>query len=247
MVYELKICGFGFDEIAKKMNVSEKEAEEMCRESGKRKFEELPIRTKNLFKRKGVESVEKLDKKLTSFSGLNAYMIGEGIKKTIEDLVGYEIEKVFIDLGVNNSDIEKKIALFNSRSKQKISYSDLDIESGWYWRKSDKKAKKRSNDIIELKPCPFCGVVPELLGRERIDYVQPITNEIKDSTNNGWSKESIKEYWVQPRCVPSCIYVKIHSRAFGDVGGIRYTSRDAAAKAWNKRRSIKKNTGKTQK
>ena len=76
----------------------------------------------------------------------------------------------------------------------------------------------------ELKPCPFCGEIPAMYGRKRRDYV-----------NGEWAKEAGKEFWVKPRCVPSCILGNMHSRAYGVIGGMEYTSPEAAAKAWNRR------------
>lgn len=89
--------------------------------------------------------------------------------------------------------------------------------------------------LISLKPCPFCGGVPELYGREIREYIQPINEGIKELTNNGWGKKSRREYWVQPRCAIACILGSMHSRAYGIIGGCMYTSKEAAAKAWNRR------------
>lgn len=78
--------------------------------------------------------------------------------------------------------------------------------------------------MTELKPCPFCGGVPIMYGRERRDYV--------DGT---WAKATGKEYWVKPRCSIMCMLGNMHSRVYGVIGGIEYTSPEAAAAAWNRR------------
>lgn len=77
---------------------------------------------------------------------------------------------------------------------------------------------------IELKPCPFCGHIPVIYGVE-----------IKDFVNGAWAATGRKEYWVQPRCEIPCLYGNTHAKAFGIVGGIHYTSIDAAVTAWNRR------------
>lgn len=89
--------------------------------------------------------------------------------------------------------------------------------------------------FISLKPCPFCGQVPVLYGRERRDYVQPTTKEIAEMTDNGWAKGTAKEYWIQPRCAIGCLYGSTHATAYGIVGGVYYTTKEAAATAWNER------------
>lgn len=77
----------------------------------------------------------------------------------------------------------------------------------------------------DLKPCPFCGGMPNIYGQEIRDYV-----------NGEWAKATRKEYWIQPFCYPSCHYGNIHASRYGVVGGQRYISPDAAVRAWNKGR-----------
>lgn len=91
------------------------------------------------------------------------------------------------------------------------------------------------SNTTNLKPCPFCGGIPIIYGRERRDYVDPVDEDIKKETNDGWAKGTAKEFWVQPRCYPSCYYGNIHARLYGIVGGQCYISKEAAAKAWNRR------------
>lgn len=88
---------------------------------------------------------------------------------------------------------------------------------------------------IVLKPCPFCGQKPRLFGMEKRDYVELIDDETKEMTNNGWAKKSAKVFWVQPFCMINCILGCTHSAAYGIVGGPHYKTKEAAAKAWNKR------------
>lgn len=77
---------------------------------------------------------------------------------------------------------------------------------------------------LQLKSCPFCGREAFICGEEVKDYV-----------NGNWARASRKEYWVTSHHDLNCIFGMIQSRAFGIVGGIRYTSEEAAAKAWNRR------------
>ena len=78
--------------------------------------------------------------------------------------------------------------------------------------------------MIELKPCPFCGGIPVMYGRERRDYV-----------NGEWADATGKEFWVKPRCRMTCMLGNMHSHAYGVVGGIEYNTPEAAAAAWNRR------------
>ena len=77
---------------------------------------------------------------------------------------------------------------------------------------------------IDLKPCPFCGGKACIYGAE-----------IKEFIDGSWADKSRKEYWIRPFCRINCILGNSFSRAFGAVDGIRYTSSEAAAKAWNRR------------
>lgn len=88
---------------------------------------------------------------------------------------------------------------------------------------------------IHLKPCPFCGQTPRLFGMEKRDYVEPIDEETKNLTNNGWAKKSAKVYWVKPFCLITCVLGSAYASAYGIVDGPHYKTREAAAKAWNKR------------
>jgi hypothetical protein len=63
-----------------------------------------------------------------------------------------------------------------------------------------------------------------MYGRERRDYV-----------DGRWAESTGKEYWIKPRCSLNCILGNMHSTAYGVIGGIEYTSPEAAAKAWNRR------------
>lgn len=76
----------------------------------------------------------------------------------------------------------------------------------------------------KIKPCPFCGGEPNVYGQEIRDYV-----------NGEWAKETRKEYWIQPFCHMTCMFAMLRSTAYGVIGGVRYTSPEAAIKAWNKR------------
>lgn len=77
---------------------------------------------------------------------------------------------------------------------------------------------------IYLEPCPFCGQVPHMYGRRRRDYV-----------DGEWAKAEAEEYWVKPFCMPWCYLGNVNARAFGVIGGMRYNTPEAAAKAWNRR------------
>lgn len=80
--------------------------------------------------------------------------------------------------------------------------------------------------MAELKPCPFCGHAAHMCGREEKEYF-----------DNQWAVSYHKTYWVTCFHDINCILGSICSRAFGAVGGIKYTSEEAAAKAWNRRDS----------
>ena len=77
---------------------------------------------------------------------------------------------------------------------------------------------------VKLKPCPLCGRIPNLYGQEVRDYV-----------NGEWAEQSRKEYWVQTQCLLNCLIGNMRAKAFGIIGGIRYTSEKAAIEAWNTR------------
>lgn len=77
---------------------------------------------------------------------------------------------------------------------------------------------------VKLKPCPFCGRIPNLYGQEIRDYV-----------NGEWAEQLRKEYWVQTQCLPTCLMGNMQVNAFGVIGGIRHISEKAAIKAWNTR------------
>ena len=79
---------------------------------------------------------------------------------------------------------------------------------------------------VKLKPCPFCGKIPNLYGQEVRDYV-----------NGEWTEMSRKEYWVQTQCSITCLMGIARAKAYGVIGGTRYTSENAAIKAWNTRYS----------
>ena len=77
---------------------------------------------------------------------------------------------------------------------------------------------------LQLKSCPFCGGEAYVCGEEVRDYVK-----------GNWAKERRKEYWISAHHAMTCLFGNTQARAFGIVGGIRYTSEEAAAKAWNRR------------
>lgn len=90
--------------------------------------------------------------------------------------------------------------------------------------------------MIKLKPCPFCGGTPKLYGRERRDYVEDERAMLEGYVDeNGWALKTAKEFWVQPFCRLGCLLGGTYSHAFGIVGGPKYITPEAAAKAWNKR------------
>ena len=78
--------------------------------------------------------------------------------------------------------------------------------------------------MVNLKPCPFCGGEAYICGEEITDYCKGV-----------WAPASRKEYWVQTHCWPTCLWGNTRSHAFGIIGGIRDTSEEAAAEAWNRR------------
>lgn len=77
---------------------------------------------------------------------------------------------------------------------------------------------------VKLKPCPFCGRIPNLYGQEVRDYV-----------NGEWAELSRKEYWVQTQCRLGCLIGNMQAKAYGIIGGARYMNENAAIKAWNAR------------
>lgn len=93
---------------------------------------------------------------------------------------------------------------------------------------------------VNLKPCPFCGIVPRMFGQEVRDYIQPETEEEENElTDNGWAKKSRKEFWIYPRCFIGCEYGSAHASAYPVTQGRKYKTPEAAAKAWNKRAEAK--------
>lgn len=89
--------------------------------------------------------------------------------------------------------------------------------------------------MIKLRPCPFCGGIPKLYGRERRDYIESDDEWVKENTDNGWAKKTAKEYWVKPFCQIGCFLGSTHATAFGIVDGITYITPEAAAAGWNER------------
>lgn len=79
--------------------------------------------------------------------------------------------------------------------------------------------------MSELKSCPFCGSMPKVFGEK-------VNAQYADGE---WIETEITTYFVQPFCLPWCPYGNVHARAFGVVGGTRYTTSEAAIKAWNRR------------
>lgn len=88
----------------------------------------------------------------------------------------------------------------------------------------DRVNKMKAMSEVKLKPCPFCGQIPNLYGQE-----------VRDYANGEWAEQSRKEYWVQPRCLITCLIGDMRVKAFGVIGGVRYMSANAAIKAWNTR------------
>ena len=78
--------------------------------------------------------------------------------------------------------------------------------------------------MIKLKPCPFCGGKASIYGGEIRDYV-----------NGEWAEETHPEFWVQTNCLPSCVFGNIRAHAYGVLGGICYSTPEAAAREWNRR------------
>lgn len=81
--------------------------------------------------------------------------------------------------------------------------------------------------MLELKPCPFCGGHAKLWSVTRTDAC------ITDGTIG----QPGTSYGVITFCLPSCPYGNAAARAYGVLGPIHYTSAEAAANAWNRRRT----------
>lgn len=88
---------------------------------------------------------------------------------------------------------------------------------------------------VNLKPCPFCGMVPRLYGRRVREYVRPETEEDEGLTYDGWAKATREEFWIYPRCRIGCQYGSAHLSAYPVTDGCHYKTPEAAAAAWNQR------------
>ena len=76
---------------------------------------------------------------------------------------------------------------------------------------------------IKLKPCPLCGFMPKVFGREVREYVDGV-----------WAEKTRKEYWIQPFCFVSCPVENHHANKYGVVGGLTFKTEESAIKYWNK-------------
>ena len=77
---------------------------------------------------------------------------------------------------------------------------------------------------LKLKSCPFCGGKANLYGGEIRDYV-----------NGEWAERTHSEFWVQTNCLSRCVFGNMRYRAYGELGGIRYQTPEAAVREWNRR------------
>lgn len=82
----------------------------------------------------------------------------------------------------------------------------------------------QKKDSQKLLNCPFCGGEAYICGDRYRQYF-----------DGEWYEEEGERYWVQTRCKINCIYGNTQAKAFGVVGGIEYTTPEAAAEAWNRR------------
>lgn len=77
---------------------------------------------------------------------------------------------------------------------------------------------------INLLPCPFCGSAAHMCGRKSTEYFE-----------GKFASKEHEEYWITCFHSINCVLGSITARAFGIVGGITYTTQEAAASAWNRR------------
>lgn len=88
---------------------------------------------------------------------------------------------------------------------------------------------------LKIKGCPFCGELPWVMGRKRIDYVDGV-----------WAEAYGEEYWIQTKCRLGCLMGSMQSCAFGVIGGVNYKTPEAAVKAWNARAGDSTDWGKSE-